>query len=172
MIVNLESKQWDLVQEYCDNVEPLKQFIEKVGFQAELKGIKKSTFNDSLNSLHWIITINNQQFDFYGSHNDAQAFKTINWYNPENQESFKILKRFKTRYNQEKEQKEVKNDLLYSFLCCVGSEIYCPILFEDFCLEFGYDEDSRQAEKIHKKCLEFKGKLLKAGFSENWNYPQ
>ena len=48
---------------------------------------------------------------------------------------------------------------LYSVLACVGSDYYCPDDFEDFCGDYGYDEDSRKAEKLHKRCLKQSDKL-------------
>jgi len=36
----------------------------------------------------------------------------------------------------------------YDILCCLTK--YDPGTFENFCSEFGYDEDSRKAEKIYK----------------------
>lgn len=31
--------------------------------------------------------------------------------------------------------------------------------FDDFCSEFGYDQDSRKVEKIHKSCVQMNAKL-------------
>jgi hypothetical protein len=36
----------------------------------------------------------------------------------------------------------------YDILSCIGADAYSPDTFEDFCAEFGYDTDSRKAEKI------------------------
>ena len=52
----------------------------------------------------------------------------------------------------------------YSVLACCSSDYYCPETVEDFCGEFGYDEDSRKAEKLHKACLK-QSKKLQAFFS-------
>jgi hypothetical protein len=38
--------------------------------------------------------------------------------------------------------------------------------FEEFCAEYGYDEDSRSAEKIHKLCIESMDKLEYLGIEE------
>lgn len=45
-----------------------------------------------------------------------------------------------------------KTPRLYDILCCCGSDYNCPDSFKKFCSEFGYDEDSRKAEQLHKKC--------------------
>ena len=45
---------------------------------------------------------------------------------------------------------------LYDILCCLQK--YDVGTFEEFCSEFGYDNDSRQAEKIYKGVVkEFEG---------------
>lgn len=40
----------------------------------------------------------------------------------------------------------------YDILSCASSDLYCPADFEDFCAEYGYDVDSRKAEKTFKAC--------------------
>jgi hypothetical protein len=47
----------------------------------------------------------------------------------------------------------------YDVLACVNSDIYCPDTFEGFCSEYGYNEDSRQAESMYQRCSEFAAKL-------------
>lgn len=41
-----------------------------------------------------------------------------------------------------------KNPTMYDILACLTK--YDPETFEDFCDEFGYDQDSRSAERIYK----------------------
>jgi len=50
---------------------------------------------------------------------------------------------------------------VYSILTCCSSGFHCSGDFEDFCAEFGYDNDSRKAEKLHKACLKQSSKLKK-----------
>lgn len=45
-----------------------------------------------------------------------------------------------------------KTPTAYSVLACLTK--YDPGTFEDFCSEFGYDEDSRKAEKIYKAVVD------------------
>lgn len=47
-----------------------------------------------------------------------------------------------------------KYDVLNAFYCFVSDAISGDMGFDEFCREFGYDEDSRRAEKIHKACQE------------------
>ncbi|VVB60571.1 Uncharacterised protein [uncultured archaeon] len=39
--------------------------------------------------------------------------------------------------------------------------------FKEFCGEFGYDNDSRRAEKIHKECKKSLNKVEDLGFFES-----
>ena len=43
-----------------------------------------------------------------------------------------------------------KSPSAYDFLACMDP--YIPDTFEEFCAEFGYDEDSRRAENIFRAC--------------------
>lgn len=49
---------------------------------------------------------------------------------------------------------EIKGeDLLNAFQCFISDAIAGDYSFEDFCSEFGYDTDSRSAEKVYKECI-------------------
>ena len=52
---------------------------------------------------------------------------------------------------------EYKNTILDVLV----SEAFIPEDFEEFCSEFGYDEDSRKAYKIFKKCVRQSEKIHK-----------
>lgn len=47
----------------------------------------------------------------------------------------------------------------YHVLACISSDANCPETFHDFCGEYGYDEDSREAFKTWERVLEFSRKL-------------
>lgn len=47
----------------------------------------------------------------------------------------------------------------YDVLACISSDAYTPETFADFCGEYGYDEDSRKALKLFKRCRKFADKL-------------
>ena len=53
----------------------------------------------------------------------------------------------------------------YDILACLATDIYCPDNFKDFCADYGYDEDSRNAEKMFKICDKF-GRRLRAFFTK------
>ena len=50
-------------------------------------------------------------------------------------------------------------DVLNAFRCFVDDAISGDMTFHEFCEEFGYDEDSRTAEKTWKACKKAKEKL-------------
>jgi hypothetical protein len=52
-------------------------------------------------------------------------------------------------------------DILNAFYCFVSDAVGADGTFENFCSEFGYDSDSRAAEKIYKKCIKQLEKLKK-----------
>lgn len=49
----------------------------------------------------------------------------------------------------------------YSVLASCSGDYNCPDNFEDFCSEYGYDNDSRKAEKTFAACLKQSAKLKK-----------
>lgn len=66
----------------------------------------------------------------------------------------RISFRFGDSINSTREGKELDDD---SILGCVKGDYYCTkeyyLTFEDFADGFGYDRDSRKAEKTYKQCL-------------------
>lgn len=52
-------------------------------------------------------------------------------------------------------------DILNAFYCLVSDAIAGSENFEDFCSNFGYDTDSKTAEKIYRKCKKQLEKLSK-----------
>ena len=54
----------------------------------------------------------------------------------------------------------------YSVLGCLSSDAYCPASFDEFCDEYGYDNDSRKALATFKRCRKLAEKLM-AFFTED-----
>ena len=52
-------------------------------------------------------------------------------------------------------------DILNAFRCFVDDALAGKMSFSEFCSEFGYDEDSRRAEKIWKACKRSTEKLTR-----------
>lgn len=65
--------------------------------------------------------------------------------------------------NKEKEIKPTEYDVIVSLNLLQGNE---DIDFNDFCAEFGYDNDSRMAEKIWIDCIE-QNKQLRLLWNDN-----
>lgn len=65
---------------------------------------------------------------------------------------------FDSAYNYRNGKTEIT---AYDALTTCSSEINCPDTFEDFCSEFGYEEDSRKAEKTFRALKKFSDKLKK-----------
>lgn len=47
----------------------------------------------------------------------------------------------------------------YDVLACISSDLGCPQGFEEFCSEYGYDQDSIKAMKTFTRCRTFSVKL-------------
>lgn len=58
-----------------------------------------------------------------------------------------------------------KHPSSYDVLACISGDVYCPDTFEEFCSEYGYDGDSRKAEKTFR-CANAFAKKLRSFFSE------
>lgn len=53
----------------------------------------------------------------------------------------------------------------YTVLAAVSGDVNCPEDFHEFCGEYGYDEDSRKAERTFKGAAAF-GRRLRAFFTQ------
>jgi hypothetical protein len=53
-------------------------------------------------------------------------------------------------WNSANDSQQGKQPTAYDVLSCLGGEVYSPDSLEDFCSEYGYDTDSRKAEKTFK----------------------
>jgi hypothetical protein len=53
-------------------------------------------------------------------------------------------------WNSHKDMQDGKEPDAYDVLSCIASDLYAPETFEEFCSEYGYDEDSRKAERTFK----------------------
>lgn len=54
----------------------------------------------------------------------------------------------------------------YDVLACISSDVHCPSTFEDFCSEYGFDEDSRKSLQTFKRASAFSDRLNKFFTSE------
>ena len=83
-----------------------------------------------------------ESFDYYGSANDAGKQKTM----------------------------MSDEDLKGALECIISDGLSGLYSFDEFCAEFGYDEDSRRAEKIYNACKDTYDRLSALGINEDEMY--
>lgn len=91
-----------------------------------------------------------RSFNYYGSSVDYEKHR-------EKQERSLSIK--DPELNEEK--------LLFAFRSFIEDAIAGDMGFDDFCGEFGYDTDSRRAEKIHKECKKSGQKVFDIGLFQS-----
>ena len=57
-----------------------------------------------------------------------------------------------------------EENMKYAFRSVIEDAIGGTMKFEDFCSEYGYDKDSRRAERIHNECKAQLKKVVELGF--------
>lgn len=50
-------------------------------------------------------------------------------------------------------ENKTEQEVVFAFYCFLSDSCAGNGTFENFCSEFGYDQDSRTAERIHKQCI-------------------
>lgn len=160
--------------EYSENQEALEKLLNEVKINIEEKG-PDQRWEKRMYLLYVTIERGDQiyGFPFWESQNtcDIMLNKPKKIEKKEYFDSWQKLKKFKVKHpdlkqlqtwcrgawvtwteevennKQEaaKKKKEAREGFLYSVLSCISSDYYCPDTFEDFCAEFGYEEDSRKA---------------------------
>lgn len=151
-----------------------KDFLEKTNttFKAEFVGYKKHFVDDKEKRDVYKITLQRGErkfiFDFGQSINDS-GFKLINkntkeepkyfWLEEANEHTQRDKKEFKLfawrRLNQSLDPFIIKEPVAptpYDVLACLTT--YDPVDFKNFCDSYGYDEDSRKAEKVYKAVVD------------------
>lgn len=130
---------------YSDHPEELKKLLNEIDVKIKFTGIHKHFLTDERPRLCGIFEISRNgrksEFDFGFSIKDTEIFKFQN-----------AGKNAKA---------EFMEGLLYDCLACCSLDYYTPIDFDDFCSEFGYDNDSQTAEITWKACLKQSSKLQK-----------
>lgn len=67
-------------------------------------------------------------------------------------------------WNSLNDKKDWRAPTPYDVLACISGDVHCPDTFEDFCGEYGYDQDSRKAERVFRRCTKL-AKRLRAFFT-------
>ena len=147
--------------EYSPNPELLLEFLRSVPLQITRKGIVAGYFERSdVPRMILEVTVgegrNAYTFEYGMSQLDTTTIenkgRTIEEVNRDRWPSSDV---------KAARLQEIRSGELYGVLCSIGSEYYCPALFEDFCAEFGYDEDSRKAYALWERHLEASARLHK-----------
>lgn len=129
------------IEDYSDEPEALAKIIRE---------LTDLTCNLSLTAAPWDdkrhlkseVTIgyrgNKLQFDFYHSLKDTEEWG---------------IRRFDSTF---------LKDVLYSLLCTIKSDagIY-ELDFDEFCAEYGYDEDSCKAHRAYRQCCAFSSRTAR-----------
>jgi hypothetical protein len=61
-----------------------------------------------------------------------------------------------------------EKDMQFALYCFLSDATAAENSFEDFCNEFGYDTDSRNAEKTYRACVKANSKAIRLFGSELW----
>lgn len=155
-----------LCLEYSEDVEKLQELINQLEITVTYKG-KHKVFNNEVDIMFYDVEIKRGNktisFEFNQSINFTEYF-SIN----ENDISFSgqwFQRKYYNRSSLIKEltSKKLKmfNDFLYSILCCIKLDGYINDIFEDFCNDFGYNEDSISDYKLFLRCTEQAKKIRK-----------
>lgn len=136
--------------EYSENPDQLKTLLNEIDVLVKFTGIKKYFDDDKEERLTGVFKIvrgsKSIEFDFGFSVNDTEINKL--WHVPA-----QLAKQL------QKDKQEFFDGLLYSCLSSVSSEYNCSIDFDDFCSDFGYNNDSIKAKKTWEACLKQSSKL-------------
>ena len=157
--------------EYSENEKELMKIIDGISVFATFKGLE-SIDENSKETMKYKIEIKRNKksikFDFYQSINFTEIITTDLYFRDKKKIGYEIYNPLKLR----RKQKELKEDFLYSVLCCVKSDSYVDDNFQDFCDNFGYIEDSRKHYILWERCLKQKKKILSIfNMGELENFP-
>lgn len=147
--IEITDDQWGHVEEYTDDkkgCKALREHLDQIGFSARCVATTRNPHVEGFNALLWDVRIGNYSFSYYGSHKDAESY-------------IKGIRKY-------------RDTIVYSVLCSVGLDVHCPETFEDFCADYGYDEDSREAFQLFEACAKHARELRKQGLDNlKFSYP-
>jgi len=137
--IDEDARGVDLVMEYAQDVEKMREVLKTMTVKIRYLGIKKYFPDDK--EYRQVIGVSMKRdgqkiaFPFGLSVNDTEKIMAGTF-----------------------EEWET----LYNVLSCCGSDFFIPETFKDFCYEFGYDEDSRrEAQRTFRACRIQSAKLHK-----------
>ena len=139
-------------------------FLERTGTTLELEFLRVGKyFNDNLQRNIWKFTLKcgnavysaefgdsiSDSFPYVFSKNCPQSYKSL-WLKAWSEG--KPVNTSHWTFAQHALAKKLKQPSAYDILSCLTK--YDPGTFEDFCSEFGYDTDSRTAEKTYHEVVQ------------------
>tara|TARA_R110002020_G_scaffold213427_1_gene420210 strand:- start:13891 stop:14502 length:612 start_codon:yes stop_codon:yes gene_type:complete len=166
-----------LCKEYSEEPEKLDTLLKSIEIEVMIKRpIKSKHSEENLLSLPVEVTIKRGKkeisFDWFASHNDAMCYIDEKTFSQLTKSSHytksKSMNRFgkgcydgmtKLGKKQLDGKREFTKSLKYSILASVQCEYWIEPIFEDFCMDFGYEKDSRKAFELWQTCLKHSQKL-------------
>lgn len=156
----------DQVFEYSENPDQLKELLSELKISATRLG-KRDHFQDS--DFRETVEIEIERNERIIHFNFGMSLYDTEWLYAASPDRA-MLRRYDSMFKAlnviKKEVKKVWSGLLYSVLCSCGSNFYCPIDFDEFCSDYGYDNDSIKAKSTWLKCLK-QSSILQKIFSDS-----
>lgn len=156
--VNLKNKDSiDLCLNYSDDVVALQNLIKQLEISVTYKG-KHKAFERKEDNMYFDVEIKRGEkiinFEYNQSINFTEYFDVNENDIPFSGQWFKRKYYNRNELIKELTNKKLKmyNDFLYSILCCIKTDGQVNDIFEDFCNEFGYNEDSRKDYELFLEC--------------------
>lgn len=134
-----------LALQYSDDAPTLAALIARLNITASSPVVIPTPWNDGLQALLYVVTVEGYTFNYYGSHNDAQTMKAA----PNIRD---------TKAHREATKKRV-DGLLYSLLCCFSCDL--SLLHSDP-EDLGFDSDSIKEMAKYNEAKEHARKLSAA----------
>lgn len=155
-----------LCLEYSEDLEKLQELINQLEITVEYKG-KRKIFERKEDSALYEVEIKRGNksisYEFSQSINYTDyMLKNVNEisYSGEGFQG-KFYNKNELVRMIEKQQIKEYNSFLYAVLCCIKTDGYINDIFEDFCSEFGYNEDSRKDYELFLQCNKQAKKIRK-----------
>ncbi len=145
--LQLEPLTNDLCYEYSEDKKHLKQLLALVGVNVQRVGYQ-SHFNDE-NIQRTVLKVTlmrgstSVSFKYGMSTNDSEYLE-LNKVGMLREPSISDMR---------KKGADIRKHLLYDILACCHSDSFVPDTFEDFCSEFGYNQDSKKDTALFLRCL-------------------
>lgn len=143
------------ISEYDKQAE---QFLKETNTEFKAEFLENGLYfpNDDKTRDIYLITLKrgNREYKFRFGNSELQSGKFFIWTGKgkiaTNDE--KEVNKHRAKGEDVKRNKEFQEPTAYDVLACLTK--YDPETFKDFCASYGYDEDSRKAEKIYNAVCE------------------